>query len=85
MAEPTAKTISCTIQLAGKKYGTGNTVVQDLVYDPGLLGNKLNKTTFGADFVGLTEVDVTLASSPVGDPETVIIIDSHAYYAYPSS
>ena len=76
--------ITCTIQLAGVKYGTGSTVSQELVYNPGPLpvGGIFAMASFGDSFKGLTRVDVQLADAPL--PGTVIVVnfDSHAYTAY---
>lgn len=72
---------TCTIQLASKKLGTLDTVVQDLVYNPVLLGNSLNRTTFGKGFTGLTETVATVADSAVPGDTIVMIFDTHAYDA----
>ncbi|CAF9912447.1 MAG: hypothetical protein HETSPECPRED_000941 [Heterodermia speciosa] len=76
--------ITCTIQLAGVKYDTNATVVQELVYNPGLLpvAGTFASASFGTSFKGLKSVDVQLADAPL--PGTVIVVnfDSHAYTAY---
>lgn len=56
--------------------------MQDLVYDSGLLGNQMNRTTFGQAFADLIEVVVTLASAPLPETNVVICFDSHVYEAY---
>lgn len=56
--------------------------MQDLVYDPGLLGNQMNRTTFGQSFTDLTEVVATVASASLPETDVVTVFDSHAYDAY---
>lgn len=75
------KPVSCTIQVAGRKRITGEVVVQDLVYNPGTLGNAMTKGYFSPDFKELTEVDVTLASAVVPETSLAIVFDSHEYEA----
>ena len=79
--------ITCTIQLAGVKYGTGATVTQELVYNPGLLpvAGTFANATFGTGFKGLTRVDVQLADAPLPGTVIVVNLDSHAYTAYYTS
>ena len=76
------KTIPCTIQLAGKKAGSGVTVVQDLVYNPGLLGTHFNKTAIAGSFSKLTEVDVSVVEAPVPNNLVTVLFDTHVYDAY---
>ena len=75
--------ITCTIQLTGVKLGTGNTVVQELVYNPGLLpvADTFAVAYFGDNFKGLTRVDVQLADAPVPGMLIVINFDDHVYKA----
>lgn len=76
------KTLPCTIQLAGKKAGSQDTVLQDLRYDPGVLGTSFNKTTFGKSFTGLMEVDVAVIVAPVAPELITVLFDTHTYDAY---
>ena len=73
---------TCTIQLASVKKDTNFTVVQDLGYDPGLLGTNMNKETFSDSFGNLAEVVVTPASEHLIDASTAIVIDCHTSDAY---
>ena len=76
--------ITCTIQLTGVKYGTGATVLQELVYNTDLLpvAQTFASASFGDSFKGLTRVDVQLADAPLPGTLIVINLDNHAYTAY---
>ncbi|KAG6991420.1 hypothetical protein G7Y79_00052g087600 [Physcia stellaris] len=76
--------ITCTIQVTGVKYGTGTTVLQELVYNPGALpvARTFASASFGDNFKNLTRVDVQLADAPVPGTLIVINLDNHAYTAY---
>lgn len=75
------KPVSCTIQVAGVKRISGNTVVQDLVYNPGTLGTAMATGSFSSDFTELTKVIVTLASAVVPETSLAIVFDTHEYVA----
>lgn len=76
--------ITCTIQVTGVKYGTGATVLQELVYNPGLLpvAGTFASASSGDSFKGLTRADVQLADAPLPGTLIVINFDNHAYTAY---
>ena len=81
---------TCTIQLTGQKYtGTsvrGASVVQELVYNPGLLpvAGTFNCTTLAATFAKLVRVDIALISTALPNPEDQVVplFDNNAYVAY---
>ena len=80
------KTVSCTIQLTGVDYESGDTVVQELPYSPGLLGTTFNFTTFPSDFALVTRVNVNLLEVAGGVTDGVIpLLDSHSYVVYNQS
>lgn len=51
---------TCTIQLTGVVAGSGNTVVQELPFNPELLGDASNSTTFTAKLPLLSHLNVTM-------------------------
>lgn len=79
---------SCTIQLAGRRLASlgGDTVVQELIYNPTLLQTlekaPFNCTTFPATFAGLDRVDVALISAPAGATVSGVGFDNVGYVAY---
>ncbi|KAL8678374.1 MAG: hypothetical protein Q9186_005268 [Xanthomendoza sp. 1 TL-2023] len=75
---------TCTIQVSGVQYKTGNTVVQELIYNPTLLkiGQGFNSTTFAPNFSQLTSVNVQLISAIAPGTLIVINFDNHEYTAY---
>jgi len=75
---------TCTIQLTGVKYGTGQTVLQELLYDPALLpvGQSFAMKTFPTSFTNLVEVDVQVPSAAVDTALVVVTFDNNAYTAY---
>lgn len=75
---------TCTIQVTGVKYGTGITVVQELIYNPGLLpvGQTFNFTTFPTSFQGLVQTNIQIISGAVDTSLIDLTLDNHAYTAY---
>ncbi|KAI9661401.1 MAG: hypothetical protein M1831_003134 [Alyxoria varia] len=74
---------TCTIQAAGRKTD-GTTVVQELVYNPGLLSLKggFNCTAFPGTFSKLIRMDFQVLSATTTPTLTLAALDSNKYVAY---
>lgn len=73
------------IQLADVICGSGDAVVQRLIFYPSLLpkvGGTSNSTTFSASFAGLVRTDVQVTSAVVDVMLFTLLFDNHAYTAY---
>ena len=67
---------ACTIQFSGVKAAGGETVVQELVFDPAPSINEYDKTEFADTFGGLGRVDVTVIASTVTPELTVPLFNT---------
>ncbi len=79
-ALPTAQ--SCTIQATAVKFGSGATVIQELIFNPTLPGpNQFASASFPT-FKGVISVNFQLVQSVTGEALGVPLIDNVGYTAY---
>ncbi|KAK6522925.1 hypothetical protein TWF281_002354 [Arthrobotrys megalospora] len=81
-AQLTSLAVTCTIQAVGRKRN-GNSVVQELVYEPKLLNlpAPMQKMNFAPEFTDLIRVDVQLVQA-AATSLTVVFFDNNTYVAH---